>query len=163
MMMPFNAVIPEGAKAYVIGDDLVPVQMRSIPAHTPVVVEAQGETIFTGQGGVGYAVSPLSDMFRGTYTPIPLYEGDYVLGQQDGQWGLCRVDTPTVLGPFDVYARLSSTESFVPLSLSASGIVTLATGGAGTGSVYDLQGRKMRGTQLRPGLYLKNGRKVVIK
>ena len=32
-----------------------------------------------------------------------------------------------------------------------------------TGAVYDLQGRRMEGSQLPPGLYIKDGRKVLVK
>ncbi len=162
LILPFNAVIPDGAKAYVIGDDLSLEQMRSVPAHTPVLIEAQGKTVFTGQGEVDYVYTPLTDTFRGTYTPIVLYAGDYVLAQQDGQWGFCRIATPTTLGPFHVYATLSSQAAFIPLPLS-SGIKTIATEKDVSDTIFDLQGRQMTVKALKPGLYIKNGKKFIIK
>ena len=165
-MLPFNAIIPDGVKAYIIGDDLRLEQMSSIPAHTPVLIEANGEAIFTGQGEVGYATSPLSAVFRGTYTPIPLYADDYVLDQQDGQWGLRRLDAPTMLNPFGVYATLTSQEPFVPLQTSSSGIKAVTTESAFS-AIYDLQGRRVlcssKNGQLKPGVYIRNGKKVVMK
>ena len=162
LMLPFNAVIPDGVKVYVIGDDLSLEQMRSIPAHTPVLIEAQGETVFTGQGEVDYVNTPLTDTFRGTYTPIVLYVGDYVLAQQDGQWGFHRIDTPTTLSPFNVYAMLSSQAVFIPLPLSA-GIKTIAAENDAPDTVFDLQGRKVTVKTLKPGLYIKNSKKFIVK
>jgi len=162
LILPFNAVIPDGVKAYRISDDLSLEEISSIPAHTPVLIEAQGEMVFTGQGEVGYVNSPLTDTFRGTYTPITLYAGDYVLAQQDGQWGLRRIDTPTTLPPFNVYATLSSQAAFIPLSIS-SGIETIATERDASDTVFDLQGRQMPVKALKPGLYIKKGKKYIVK
>ncbi|MBP5713963.1 MAG: hypothetical protein J6X07_04615 [Prevotella sp.] len=162
LILPFNAVIPDGVKAYVIGDDLSLEQVSSIPAHTPVLIEAQGETVFTGQGEVGYLNTPLTDTFRGTYTPIVLYVGDYLLAQQDGQWGLRRIDTPTTLSPFNVYATLSSQAAFIPLTLS-TGIKTITTESDASVTVFDLQGRQMSIKALKPGLYIQNGKKYIVK
>ena len=33
----------------------------------------------------------------------------------------------------------------------------------GTGSVYSLDGRRVNASNLQPGLYIKNGKKVVVK
>ena len=162
LILPFNAAIPDGAKAYVIGEDLSLEQMRSVPAHTPVLIEAQGEAVFTGQGEIEYVNTPLTDTFRGTYTPIVLYVGDYVLAKQDGQWGFRRITTPTTLSPFNVYATLSSQEAFIPLS-TPSGIKTIATEKDAPDTVFDLQGRQMTVKTLKPGLYIKNGRKFIVK
>ena len=117
MMLPFNAEIPQGVKAYAINASLDVEELSAIPAHTPVLVKAQGEVAFTGQGEVGFATSPLTARLRGTYTPFSLYAGDYVLAQQNGQWGFLRVEESTELSPFNVYATLASQEAFIPLEL----------------------------------------------
>ncbi len=171
MMLPFNAVIPEGAKAYTIDSTLALQQMRSIPAHTPVFIEAQGEVTFTGQGEVAYAVSPLTATLRGTYVPMPLYAGDYVLGQQNGKWGLVRLESATTLSPFGVYAQLPQADVFVPISGGQTGISDAArlNGNAGVANdkCYDLQGRQMVAgpstSHKSPGVYIKNGKKVIIR
>ena len=163
LMLPFNAEIPEGTKAYSIDADLSLIQMRSIPAHTPVVVEAEGEAVFTGQGEVGYATSPLSDTFRGVYTSTPLYAGDYVLGFENGQWGLRRLDAPATLGAFGVYASLDSQASFVPFASDVLAIRPVKADEVAPARIFDLQGRQMPTGTLKPGLYIRNNKKIVVK
>ena len=163
LMLPFNAVIPEGAKAYSIDGDLSLTQLRSIPAHTPVLIEAQGEVVFTGQGEVGYLTSPLTNMFRGTYTPIPLYAGDYLLAYQNGQWGFRRLDATTTLGVFDVYASLDSQAAFVPIASDALGITTITSENTMPAKFFDLQGRQIFTLPMKPGVYIKNGKKIVVR
>ena len=163
MVLPFTAQIPDGVKAYTIDDHLVPVLMRSIPAHQPVLIEAQGDVTLTGQGEVGYAASLPTAVVRGTYTPITLYPGDYVLACQQGQWGFRRLDKATTLSAFGAYAQLPATEAFVPLNGEVTGIHVIAADASPEASaVYDLQGRKVSGT-LKSGIYIQNGKKILSK
>lgn len=153
LMLPFHAVIPEGAHAYTIGEDYELVEMRSIPAHTPVLIHGKGELTFTGSGDVSYSISPIGGIVRGTYTSIPLYAGDGVLAQQNGKWGFMRLSASETLVPFGVYARLPQEgDSFFPFTGDKSvteGISTIAFGGTTadsvTANVYDLQGRRVNG------------------
>ena len=160
MMFPFSAVIPEGAKAYVIDDDFSLTQMRSIPAHVPMLVQAEGEVTFTGQGEVGFATSPATSVLRGTYTPIPLYAGDYVLDREGSQWGFRRLKSAATLSPFGVYAQLSSVDAFVPFNSDAVGIRELTDERLNKeDAVYDLQGRRVH-NPTKPGIYVFKGEKV---
>ena len=146
LMLPFSANAPEGARVYTIADDLSLVEMRSVPAHQPVLIEAQGEVTFSGQGDVSYAVSPLDATLRGTYTATTLYVGDYVLGSQDGTWGLKRLDAATTLQPFGVYAQPDAKVSFLPFGGGTDGIVDVNVNGNGNvngNDVYDLTGRRV--------------------
>lgn len=166
MMFPFTAQIPDGVKAYSINDHLEPVLISSIPAHQPVLIEAQGEVTFTGQGEVGYITSAPTATIRGSYTPIPLYPGDYVLAYQNGQWGFKRLTSSTMLSSFGAYAQLSSTEAFVPLKGEVTGIRDITRDQRSTNTekeceIYDLQGRKIN-APLKSGIYLKNGKKILI-
>ena len=160
MMLPFVAQIPEGAKAYVVNDDMTLEQMRSIPANRPVLVEAMGEATFTGQGDVAYATSPLTDRLRGTYTGTQAYAGDYVLGRQDEEWGLVRLASSSMLVPFDVYATPASTAAdFIPLGLSASGIATITASPSAAATAYNLMGQRISPRQR--GIVIRNGRKYL--
>ena len=159
MVFPYSAVIPEGAKAYVVGDDLSLTLMRSIPAHAPVLIQAEGLVTFTGKGEVGYAASPASSVFHGTYTPIPLFAGDYILSKEGGQWGLRRLESPAELHPFGAYARLSSTDAFIPFNSDAVGIRELKDERRNKeDAVYDLQGRRVH-NPAKPGIYIIKGEK----
>ena len=156
LMLPFSAVIPDGAKAYVVGDDGQLERMRSIPAHCPVLVEAQGEMTFTGSGEMAYAVSPLADRLRGTYTGLPLYAGDYVFGREGDEWGLVRLTAPSWLAPFDVYATSADGGDFIPFKRSVTGMTTLDCQPANA-PLYNLMGQRVDAR--RKGIVVKNGRK----
>ena len=123
LMLPFEAAVPQGITAYAINDDRTLQSVVTITAHQPVLVAGNGEYTFVGTGDVSFATSPLDANYRGTYTQIPLYEGDYVLGQEQGVWGFTRLTDKGVLMPFDVYAQFpASAESFLPLDLTNTGI-----------------------------------------
>lgn len=156
LMLPFSAVIPEGAQAYTIADDLTLQRMRSIPAHTPVVVEANGEMTFTGSAcEVEYVTCALEAAIRGSYIECPLYEGDYILGQHDGQWGFVRLNSPSILKPFGVYATFDSLDSFIPLDLSGTGVTVPGYGTSDThAAYYDLMGRRITDDADRNGIII---------
>ena len=146
LMLPFEAAVPDGAKAFAVGSDLALEPLTVMPAHTPVLVEAQGEVTFIGKAQkVAFATSPVGAALRGTYVPCPLYAGDYLLGQHDGQWGLIRQDAASVLKPFGVYASLgSAAEAFIPLGQGVVGIcATQDCGNSHPVASYDLQGRRL--------------------
>lgn len=144
LMLPFNAVIPDGAKAYALGDNLSLQQLRSIPAHTPVLVEASGTVAFTATDAeVAFATSALTSQLRGTYVSCPLFAGDYVVGQSNGQWGLVRLGASSLLSPFDCYAAPASQADFIPFDLSVTGIQQLSTALPGEAARFDLQGRRV--------------------
>ena len=159
LMLPFSAVIPDGAVAYSFADDLTLVQMRSIPAHTPVLVEGNGELTFTGSGEVAYTTSPLDAVLRGTYCQQQLYSGDYTLAQRDGQWGLVRLTADTTLLPFGVYARPATTVDFVPLMSPSFISSPQQERSAGVSVVYNLMGQKVSGNA--KGIVISGGKKLV--
>ena len=164
LMLPFAAALPEGIKAYTLSNGLELEATSAIPANTPVVVTGNGTVTFHGEGEVSFMKSPVDNMLRGTYITLPLFAGDYILGQQNGQWGFCRVDNATtMLHPFDVYANLGSQESFIALPIETEGITTVTTDHPTKDVTYDLQGRIMHSQPLRPGLYIRNGKKIVVR
>ena len=162
--VPFEAAIPEGVKAYQLDADLHLTPLTTIPAHTPCLLQAQGDILLMGTGTVGYSASPLDAVFRGTYTAASLFAGDYVLAQQNGQWGFIRLNTASTLQPFDVYAQLSSAEEFIPIQGEGLGIEDVVKNvEKKSDTIYDLQGRRLTKGHLQPGLYIVNGRCVIIK
>ena len=163
VMLPFAAAVPDGAKAYTIDDNMALAQIDDIPAHTPVLVEASETVSFTGSGRVAFAKSPLTATLRGAYTQIPIYAGDYVLGQQNGQWGFVRLSADDRLSPFGVYAQISSSASFVPLQGDVLSIGRLQKDTLQNEGIYDLWGRKVNTTSPAHGIYIVNGKKMVVK
>ena len=162
LMLPFAAELPHGVYAYSIGADMTLQPLTVIPAHQPVLVEAQGVVVLKGSGAVSFARSPLADLLRGTYTHIPLYEGDYLLGKQNGEWGFVRQNTSATLTPFGVYVQLSSTASFIPLNLSVTGITDVRQD-ADTQSVplYNVMGQRVG--KDHKGIVIRKGVKIVNK
>ena len=143
LMLPFAANVPEGVKAYTVSDDFICQETTTIAAHQPVLVEATGFVTFKGSGEVAYATSPLDASLRGTYAGLPLFAGDYILGQKDGQWGWVRQTAVSTLAPFDAYAQISSQENFIPLNLTtAIEDIDVASPSLAT-EYYDLQGRRI--------------------
>lgn len=162
LMLPFKAAIPQNVKAYILAEDLKAEQpcfrmqqlTDSIPACLPVVVEGDGEAVFQGDGPVMAYTSPLEDTLRGTFTGTPLYQGDYVLTQENGIWGFSSVSGSMALRPFDVYANVDSQQTFLPLVNEASAIRPVTLAKWGKVAYFDLQGRQLPSMPSQPGIYI---------
>lgn len=125
IMLPFAADVPQGVKAFAVGEDMVATELTKIPAHQPVLVLADGEVSFEGSGEVSYAVNALTSVVRGVYVPVAVYKGSYRLGTLNGEWGFSRMQNDGHLAPFEVYATLKSTDRFVPISFGDTGVETI--------------------------------------
>ncbi|MBO4850247.1 MAG: hypothetical protein J5529_05010 [Prevotella sp.] len=163
VMLPFAATVPEGARVYAVDEQLSLTPLETVPALTPVVVEARGEVVFTGNGEVASQASPLTDMLRGAFTRIHLYIGDYVLSCRDGQWGFTRLEEDAVLEPFAVYACLDTSEPFIALKGGELGVNLPVVAPQGYAVVHDLSGRRVTTSHSAPGIYIVNGKKMVVK
>ena len=161
LMLPFAATVPQGVKAYTLTDELALEETKIIPAHQPVLIEAEGEITLTGSGNVSYAVSPMSDKLRGTYVTIPLYAGDYVLSQQEGKWGLARLTVGQSLLPFGVYAHLSETADFLPIKTEPSGIEETKISRQVPANIYNMMGQRV--SKYHTGIIVRNGKKYINK
>ena len=159
LMLPFDAEVPQGAKAYTLSDDLSSQEVTRITAHQPVLIDGLGELTFRGTGEVAYATSPLTAVVRGVYTQSPLYEGDYVLSRQGDQWGLQRLDAMSTLAPFDAYFTLSSTEAFIPLDITPSAVLEIETAASTPVRIYNIMGQQVNAHH--KGIVIINGRKYV--
>jgi len=162
LTIPFNAVAPANAKAYSIDPDLNLSPIDSIPAHTPFLLEAQGEVVLTGSGNVSYYSSPMTNVIRGVYCSIELRKGDYILGYQNGQWGFIRQTSPSVLGPFGVYLQLASQDEFVPLQGNVLPVSSILLDRQERKVVYDIDGRVNDGTSTHQGIRIIDGKKVLV-
>jgi len=161
LVLPFDADVPEGILAYTFDADLHLQPCNTITAHQPVLVAGEGRAVFSGSGEVTYVNSPLDATLRGTYCTTTLHAGDYILAQQDGQWGLKRLTAPTTLLPFGAYANLSSTDDFIPLDFDPTAINRITTDIPETSDTYNLSGRKT--TVNERGIVIQNGKKMLRK
>ena len=112
VQLPFQADVPEGVFVYSLTENLQPVAVVKVPAHQPVVVEAQGEVTFMGLGEVSYSPATMKD-------------------------DILPVATPT---------GITATQNSIIYNKV----------------IYDLQGHKVNG-HIRKGLYIKNGKKYIVK
>ena len=166
LILPFTADIPECVAAYTVQFDgtevtLTPLTDGSIPAHTPVLVEADGTYQFSGSGEVSTPVSAVSDEWHGSYSSIPLYSGDYVLTTEEGQWGFTRLTASDVLPSFDVYfsPQRNDTPAFIPLQTTVvDGMTRTSATDAGT-ATFNLTGQRV-GPGYK-GIVIRNGKKYL--
>jgi hypothetical protein len=186
LCLPFDVTI-SNADAYTMvkrGDWLVPTQLEGnqVPAGTAVLLKnnpsVYGETAYaTINTGDAFSTSNLNAL-QGTYVPkdFALTEGataDYFLGVYSGTVGFYRVGIAA-----DNYT-LAANRAYLPASaVTAAGARGFAINwddevtGIGDATqlkqkeesrkqVFDLQGRRVENPQR--GLYIVNGRKVVVK
>lgn len=162
LMLPFAATLPEGVKAYTVDKELSAKEVETIPAHTVVLIEAEGEVTFTGTGDVSYATAPLTDVVRGVYTQTDVYVGEYTFGTQNGQPGLVRQTKATTVPPFGVYALPNASDRFIPFDLSALSIgeVTFAPTPSDD-PAYNIMGQRV-GAEYK-GIVIVGGKKMIRK
>lgn len=112
---------------------------------------------------MSYSASPFDAVLRGSFTAAPLFAGDYVLEQQDGQWGLVRLTSASTLSPFGVYASMAVTDAFLPFTGDGftTGISTISVDDRSSGVTYNLKGQRV--SSPKHGLYIVNGKKRYIK
>ena len=156
--LPFAAVVPENVKAYKVNNNYELLPTENIEANQPVVIVANGEVVIEGSGSVNAVTAEQSDMMIGTSVEVPLYAGDYVLGNVDGKWGFVKLTAASKLVPFGVYAQLNSASDFVAFDLSATGINNVTSDlRSHDNRAYNLMGQRVSLTN--KGLVIVNGRK----
>ena len=161
LMLPFTAQVPDGVRVYTLSAEMIYEEVTSIAANHPVLVEAQGEITFLGEGEVSYVTSPLSDMLRGTYVASKVYAGDYLLEVQDGVPVLVRQTTSSDLAPFNVYVQRSSSDKIIPL-ISAEGISEISIPDTNIQSpLYNVMGQRVDPDY--KGIVIINGKKIFKK
>ena len=172
--IPFSAQIPEYYRAFVINDDLTITEMRSIPANKPVVIwmdnehlaptRLENDIVISGSGEVSPENSPTDAIVRYTYTAMPVYPGDYVIGVKDSHLGFVRVTEASTLPPFSIYAQLNSTDDFIPLKDEDTGIAEVRIDKSETGcNAFDLNGRKIGNSSLQKGIKIIDGKKIMVR
>ncbi len=171
LILPFADALPEGVKAYSCaeadGENLTLVEAESIDANIPYLVSgAEGTYTFTGYG-MADKDAYTEGLFTGTYVDYQTTAGSNTYVLQNGEEGVA-----FYLVGGDAQPKVKAYRCYMTYGAGAGAPVFRI--GKGTTSIdnvqltndnvviYDLMGRKVN-TMVKGGMYIVNGKKVVIK
>lgn len=174
LVLPFEATIPTGVSAYTLtytsGDAVTatPVAGTILSANTPVLINAdEGSykfltTATSGDFATG-SDAVTSGALTGVYAETTPGIGHYILSVKDSNLGFYKTTASSKVAPYHAY--LTATES-APAFLdfvygSTSAIETPRTEQNAQGVYYNLNGQRVE--HPTKGLYIVNGKKVVVK
>ena len=152
------------------GDKLVFAPLDVVPANTGVLLHAAGgASVAVPVTATSTAIT--DNCFVGTLTDIAsLATADgnyknYILNNKDGNVGFYWANGQKV-GAHRAYAHVltpnsGSTQSFISINPGEESGIENVSNSAAEDNVYDLQGRRV--AQPQKGLYIVNGKKVIIK
>jgi len=174
LVIPFNATTLPGT-AYTLdqGVNLIDGNVRgtttaSIAANSPVLVTASGN--YTGSS-VTVPVVAQGQTFTngelvGVYQNTEALENSYVLQNHNGRVAFYLVgSTKPTVGPFRAYIKeqANNIKSFQVL-FDVDGIsLNPASSSMDEENIYTLSGVKVNGRMVKAGVYIQNGKKVIIK
>lgn len=175
-IFPFTPSLPEGIKAYscedvneVNGNDcLTLTKVDSPQANKPYLLynDTENEININQTGwGTAKADSYNEGLFTGVYTSTPAPVGSYVLQNQEGAIAFYLVEDgaqPTV-GAYRCYMNATAGARALYLNFNeTTGVSDVKSKMEDArGNFYDLQGRRV--AKPSKGLYIVNGKKVIIK
>ena len=173
-------IFGENAKAYAFtgytNGELNFAPVTELNAQQPYLIqtdEAQTEFLFkdvtgfrTGTDAADLNISKDGVLFQGTYAPMEA-------GTMAGKYGVVpagdfkKGSAKATMKGFRAYFELPTDAGAVSVNIVEDGAVTRISGvelnETVADDVYDLSGRKMNATTLKPGIYVKNGKKVIVK
>lgn len=174
LVLPFAATLPPGGKAYSLDADINVIdgnvrgsELTSLQANTPALVTAAGD--YTG-ANVDIAVSSASTQYTngnltGVYQSTQAPVGSYVLQKHGETVAFYLVgDVQPTIKPFRAFIPAQSS-NVKAISVIFDGEATAIDGinaeNAENSEIYDLCGRKV--TKAQKGVYIVNGKKMIIK
>ena len=166
---PYPVALPEGVNAYIVtavGDGYVTLTRfeGTIPAETAVILN-NGEPM-----GEAVDVDFSTNLLKGTAVDTYIDEEAYVLGKVDGVVGLYLAEMT------DGTWLNNATKAYLPASAvlnksaafygfdwdGTTGIDEITENGEQSTVIYDLTGRRVEAITA-PGIYVVNGKKVLVK
>ena len=166
---PLDFSTVSGLKAYIAGgidsstNEILLVSVNEVPAGTGVILEGmEGKTyqVLVNQTSFVY-----SNLLRGTLSQTTVSEGYVLRGDQ-----FERVESSTTLFANSAYLTLpASVQGPSTLSLKCMNGVTddidavVTDVAGGNDHWYTLQGMRLDGSPSTPGIYIRNGRKVMVR
>ncbi len=166
--VPFNVVTLDGATAYTLSKGETELTMTEVSgpvvAGTPVLLVGTSETA-TATIGSNYSNAPVSGTaLTGNYFAIP-FDGatNYVLGTDGTKVGFFHWDGTTLKANRAYIAgeAAGGAKGFYLDDSFATAIQKLTDAADGNAIYYDLSGRRV--AEPKQGLYIVNGKKVVVK
>jgi len=178
LCLPFAATIPSDVKAwtlnYTSGDEATAnkITTGTIPANTPVLLNGSGPVTFSGaSAAIDADAANTSGALTGVFVQSGVPKDSYILQNQTGNIGFYKVATANtnVIKPFRAYLTI---EGVGPSRLSIDFIENDEPTGVGAAlmnneerimnnEVYNLCGQRVE--KATKGLYIKNGKKVIMK
>ncbi|MCQ4139353.1 T9SS type A sorting domain-containing protein [Chryseobacterium sp. EO14] len=127
LLLPFEANIPSGVAVYLMSPGATAVSGTqisggTIPANTPVLVNATGNYTFTGTGNVSTPKAITVNQMNGVYHTIKVPANSYVLKTEGGVTGFYKVvaGNEPMINPFRAYLTEENVYSanMLPLNFS---------------------------------------------
>ena len=169
LCLPFAAAIPDGVEAYTLnytsGDKATATPVETtIPANTPVLLNGNGEKTFTGSGAVVADASNVNGALTGVFAQAYVPQNSYVLQYQDPEVGFFQVAEANSIqiNPFRAYLTAEGAGARLDIEFTdeVTGIEEIATANA-AGRAFNLAGQRVANPT--KGLYIQNGKKVLVK
>ena len=162
---PFSYTVSD-ATAYTLtasGDYLVPTEVGTVPAGTPVLLKGSSATATLTISGTDYAATPLTDTgLTGTYLAKTIAGAtDYVLGIYEGVVGFYHWNSDE-LGANRAYVAESTPVKGFAIDWSGeTGINAIGNVQSTDNAIYNMAGQRVQKAQ--KGLYIVNGKKMLVK
>ena len=180
LCLPFEATIPSGVNVYELtypsgGDNITATKVvtATLAANTPVLVttEATGDYVFDATNTTINKQSAVSGVLTGVYTETTVNAGYYILTNHSGSVGFRKVKDGNTnkVKAYRAYMTASHSAGAPEfLGINFDGDVTAIDAVekkavVDDGEIYNLQGVRMTGSNLPKGIYVKNGKKFVVK
>lgn len=173
LVLPFEASIPDGVKAYkltgVNGNKIQTEELTGkLPANTPVLVNAdKGDYEFASTTMASQDIVPQAGLLTGSWLGETVAQDNYVLQMQNGQVAFYPVKSDDiVLKPRQAYLTLPVTVLKAnKLTIDFSGVTAIKnieSGRTAEDTIYNAAGQRVE-KMTAPGLYIKNGKKYIVK
>ncbi|MBO5579187.1 MAG: hypothetical protein J5952_02025 [Prevotella sp.] len=146
-------------------------EIENIPAGTPAIVVNSGSVAATVRMDIGtYDAVTYDPQFKGTTAGMALTidEGTKYYGFNGKNFVEIKQSDPVAVAAHRCWLELSSTAGARMLGIewsdgSTTGISGINADNTEDGDWYDLNGRKLQSTPTTKGIYIKNGKKQVVK
>ena len=146
---------------------LLMVKVTSVPAGTGLLLKSTAGSTYTAN--VHTSPYVYSNLLTGTTTETEVSGNDYILGKDEAGKVAFYPAQPGKLAPGKAYLKglpaPSSARMMINLVFDddATAIENYRQEASTTNDWYTLDGRKLEGKPTRKGLYVKNGKKVVVR